>query len=1025
MHVDQLASRGEKLAEATEGLDSFSGLKLLHIRRKVAEILAHVGRNGMFHEYTLHDISHIDALLELQAWVVPSATWELMAPADALLQVLGVYFHDLGMLVTEDEFAARDKSDFPVFRAGRLQDPDYAAKVQELGDDKAERFLYQEYVRTNHGVRVKAWITGHAAPHLGIADALVDEVTALIAPLPLAFREDLGLVCESHHLDDLDRVDKYLVSKPYGRDNGASANVQYAAIVLRTVDLLHITSDRTPSVAFNLIAPKDPVSQQEWAKQQAVAAVRAQPALDREGNVDLEAPRETIEIFAEFSSASAFFGLSAYLEYAQRQLQQSYNWAAAAKRRHGSVFEFPWRNIDETNIESRGFLKHAFQFTLDQARVLDLLTGHTLYNNTNVVLRELVQNSLDAVRLQAAESRDGDYQPMVRITWDSKARRLRVWDNGTGMTQEVIERHLLTVGASRYQDPEFRRRYPNFSPISRFGIGILSAFMIADEVTIVTSHPEDDEARRLMLRSVHGRYLVDLLDKRTAPTKELGQHGTIVELTVRPSARLQDVRAILDTWVVVPRCEVTVSIDGAQPETVGFASIKLALEDWLNRRGIHVGTTGDRPIKVLEFAQDGLNVAIAFSWSNRYEEWSLVPAAYSPRDGDPVPLGTCVEGIRVEHGTPGYRSMCFAAMADATGPGAPKTDVARAGLEITEERTRTLESLYRLYAEQVASEIRELFDKRGFSLTWAAQEARFLMAPLTREVGTEPRLFKRSVSDIPSIVLDDGGTRRLASLQEIATIPRFWTLHSALFRSIEALFREVPTSASAGAVTEALGLTDLDFPAEPVVYGTPRDPVLGAAFQDKDVSSIVIRRAQRRADLSWESHGGEPRWSGLRPDIRGYPDLRDALAPRYADTGRAFDDVMVAKPHVQVSGHRNEAGVLVARTLYLFRHSALAAYLDRIIVRLAEEDSRDSRVAQVGVFSAVQALFLTRGQLSPADARELIQRAWYLEAGVRVHDVAARFVSPDEFADAMSAGPLEVFDPDAWLRGDPAGDAFV
>ena len=93
------------------------------------------------------------------------------------------------------------------------------------------------------------------------------ELDGLLDALPEAFRRDLGTVCESHHLDDLADLKKYRVSQPYGNTSSATANVQYAAIVLRTVDLLHMTSDRTPSVAFKLISPTDPISQREWAKQ--------------------------------------------------------------------------------------------------------------------------------------------------------------------------------------------------------------------------------------------------------------------------------------------------------------------------------------------------------------------------------------------------------------------------------------------------------------------------------------------------------------------------------------------------------------------------------------------------------------------------------------------------------------------------------------------------------------------------------------------------------------------------------------
>ena len=234
--------------------------------------------------------------------------------------------------------------------------------------------------------------------------------------------------------------------------------------ILRTADLLHITSDRTPSVLFRLIAPSDPISQQEWAKQAAVTAVRAKPGVDAEGNVDNEAPRDTIEVVAQFTDEEGFFGLTAYLTYAGAQLRQTFDWAEEASRRHGSKYKFPWKHIDESQILTSGFLRDSFEFSLDTRRVLDLLTGHTLYNNTSVVLREIVQNSLDAIRAQRLDH--PDLPGSIFITWDTAKRNLTVRDNGTGMSQSVIERHLLRVGSSRYQDPEFQRQHPDFSQLA-------------------------------------------------------------------------------------------------------------------------------------------------------------------------------------------------------------------------------------------------------------------------------------------------------------------------------------------------------------------------------------------------------------------------------------------------------------------------------------------------------------------------------------------------------------------------------
>src|SRR5262249_24788605 len=157
----------------------------------------------------------------------------------------------------------------------------------------------------------------------------------------------------------------------------------------------------------------------------------------------------------------------------------------------------------------------------------------------------------DAVRLKRLEvlDKESGYLGKVKIVWDESANTLTVTDNGTGVTQSVIENHLSKVGSSRYQDPEFKKLHPAFSPISRFGIGILSAFMIADEVEIITCSPDEDEARHLSLRSVHGKYLIRVLPK-DSKLGELGisPHGTLVKLKLRPSTTIADIAGVARRW---------------------------------------------------------------------------------------------------------------------------------------------------------------------------------------------------------------------------------------------------------------------------------------------------------------------------------------------------------------------------------------------------------------------------------------------------------------------------------------------
>ena len=144
------------------------------------------------------------------------------------------------------------------------------------------------------------------------------------------------------------------------------------------------------------------------------------------------------------------------------------------------------------------------KFELDKDNILKLLIGHTLYSNSNVVLRELAQNAIDACRLMDSNSKVGSsgYQPRVVITWKPTSCELVIQDNGTGMDEHIIKNYLFKVGASRYQSDEFKKQNSDFHSISRFGIGLLTCFMISDEFEITTLWHKEKNAHKLRIKGM-------------------------------------------------------------------------------------------------------------------------------------------------------------------------------------------------------------------------------------------------------------------------------------------------------------------------------------------------------------------------------------------------------------------------------------------------------------------------------------------------------------------------------------------
>ena len=249
--MNQFTNYVELQAEKAENLSFCRGIKLLHIRDKVETMLGFIGKGGIFEEYTVHSIEHIDEMLKIVEWLIPDITKEKMTYAEWLMLTLAIYFHDLGMVVTKDEFEHRDETGFKEYKEKVLENTE-EFEYEECAKERGDSFLYQEFVRENHAARIRQWIEGKNARNLGEAEAVCQEIEDILKNLDKMFKADLAMICESHHKDDIEDFSKYKVKKMYGNTENEKVNLNYIAIILRTADLLHITRDRTPSVARTL-----------------------------------------------------------------------------------------------------------------------------------------------------------------------------------------------------------------------------------------------------------------------------------------------------------------------------------------------------------------------------------------------------------------------------------------------------------------------------------------------------------------------------------------------------------------------------------------------------------------------------------------------------------------------------------------------------------------------------------------------------------------------------------------------------
>lgn len=132
------------------------------------------------------------------------------------------------------------------------------------------------------------------------------------------------------------------------------------------------------------------------------------------------------------------------------------------------------------------------RFQVDLAGVVDLLSHH-LYSGPQVYLRELLQNGVDAIT--ARRGLDADAPATIRIVTSVSADgrpAIEVTDSGVGLTAADAQQFLSTIGNSSKRGFSVGERRGSY--LGQFGIGLMAAFMVADQIEVTSRSARADEA---------------------------------------------------------------------------------------------------------------------------------------------------------------------------------------------------------------------------------------------------------------------------------------------------------------------------------------------------------------------------------------------------------------------------------------------------------------------------------------------------------------------------------------------------
>lgn len=427
-----------------------------------------------FQNYTLHDGTHIINVLDAMGGLLGNQVTQLTVGEMELL-ILAAGLHDLGMVYTEEEKRQHYNDAEACSKFLREYCPEYiGCPVEDWTED-----IRQWYLRTLHPFRIPEVLQSEAWKELFAR-----------CPQEVVPKRCILAVCKAHG----ENPQEFIHNRDLKHLAANDADPLFCVLLLRLCDLLDFDDTRAPKVLYRYVACNDK-SRAEWDKHQASAGFHF-PASPSINNLPYK---------AICTNPGVEHAVRDFLDWIDDELDNCIKLQKYCRASWQQNFPFP-RAVLREEIESDGYMSGDFCLTMDQAQILKLLTGENLYDSIDVFVRELLQNAIDATLLRG--KMDPGFQPeQSRIDiweWNDKDGNIwfRIDDQGTGMTQGMLQRYFLKAGNSYYTSREMERdlrdhgQSEKYTGISRFGIGFLSCFLCGDYAEVSTLYFDSNKNRR-------------------------------------------------------------------------------------------------------------------------------------------------------------------------------------------------------------------------------------------------------------------------------------------------------------------------------------------------------------------------------------------------------------------------------------------------------------------------------------------------------------------------------------------------
>lgn len=551
---------------------------------------------GSYPRYGQHNAIHCQAVIHNIECLLGEDEIKRLSPTDCYAILMAVYMHDVGMCITEKdkreavsstEFVEwidrhylsddirltddivnlrRSNYNFVERKLPEQLETEYKKLYnQKLDSANSTENLIAEFRRERHAETSANWLKSELLEPSEMSYGL--SLTGIPKRIHLAIADCAFL----HGLGNMEDLMAHLMAMRQ-EDNGYASDLyhpRFVAVLLLMGDALDIDNDRFhPNVRAMASGDLGEVSETHYRKHQSIRSLQITPKRISV-SADCEQPPEMRKLYNEISWLQRFV------------TECSYEWSnIAPDDYHGYL---PRVEFDKISLGGKAISEKLVEakFQLSQQKVFKLLEGVSLYENHFVYLREMLQNAIDAVKLQywndleatefptnvgvtlceanstlplrkypisvsfALRKRHRDKKEIlqsitledIQATEECKAYdygvEISVQDCGIGIGEaDVIA--ISQVGISQDQKREFIKTMPDWlMPTGRFGIGLQALFQ-ADNLFKCITRTHGNECYEMTFHSGtnNGGY-INVIPRhwQTGPSEKI-PYGTRVTLFV-------------------------------------------------------------------------------------------------------------------------------------------------------------------------------------------------------------------------------------------------------------------------------------------------------------------------------------------------------------------------------------------------------------------------------------------------------------------------------------------------------------